>query len=160
MRRSWVAAVASWLVVVAIGSALVWAVISRVGDGLGATAGAPLTPSSVPSASAPSPSEPSTSGPSVPPASGPSSPTTPAGPEPQQATWQGRGGVVVAECTGAAIRQASVQPDPGYRVEVGNPGPEELEVEFEGREDQEGSHSHVRAVCVAGAPRFSVETED
>lgn len=67
---------------------------------------------------------------------------------------------MVAECTGSAIRQASIQPDPGFRVEVGNPGPEELEVEFEGREDQEGSHAHVRAVCVAGAPRFSVEIED
>lgn len=67
---------------------------------------------------------------------------------------------MVAECTGAAIRQASVQPDPGFRVEVGNPGPVELEVEFEGREDEEGSHAHVHAVCVAGVPKFSVETED
>ncbi len=51
MRRSFAAVVVSWLVVVAIGSALVWAVISRVGDGLGTTAGSPLAPSSSPSSS-------------------------------------------------------------------------------------------------------------
>ena len=196
MRRSFVAVVVSWLVVVAIGSTLVWAVISQVGDGLGTTSGSPLAQSSTPSSSvslagpspsrshrtpssaSSSPSSPpsSSSSSSSPPSSGasasgtspsgpsssgpPSPPASTQGPEPRRATWQGLGGTVVAECTGPAVRQASVQPDPGFRVEVGNPGPEELEVEFEGREDEEGSHTHVRAVCVGGIPKFSVQTED
>ncbi|MDO9497383.1 MAG: hypothetical protein Q7J48_16900 [Nocardioides sp.] len=177
MRRSFVAVAAAWLVVVAIGSTLVWAVISRVGDGLVTTADssvAPSTSSPTPSRTpspkpsrtpSPKPSRtpstsPTTSPPSSPVSSPPvSSPPSSAAPVSRSATWQGLGGVVVAECTGDAIRTLSVLADPGFRVEVGNPGPEQLEVEFEGREDEEGSESKVRAVCVAGAPQFSAETE-
>jgi hypothetical protein len=174
MRRSFVAVVAAWLVVVAIGSTLVWAVISRVGDGLVTTADSSVAP---PSTSSPAPSRtptrtpsptpsrtpstsPTTSPPSSPGSSPPASPPpSSAAPESRSATWQGLGGMVVAECTGDAIRKLSVLADPGFRVEVGNPGPEQLEVEFEGREDEEGSESKVRAVCVAGEPQFSAETE-
>lgn len=168
MRRSFVAVVVSWVVVVAIGSTLVWAVISHVGDGLvttadtprsSSTSGASRTPSTAPTRASTAPGK--TESPSVKPSvTPPGDPSSSAAPQPQRATWQGLGGTVVAECVGGAVRQVSVQPDPGFRVEVGNPGPEELEVEFEGREDEEGSSSHVRAVCVSGAPRFTAETDD
>lgn len=169
MRRSFVAVVAAWLVVVAIGSTLVWAVISRVGDGLVTTADSSATSSTSSPAPTRTPtrtpsrtpsSSPTTSAPSSPVSSPPASPPpSSAAPESRSATWQGLGGMVVAECTGDAIRKLSVLADPGFRVEVGNPGPEQLEVEFEGREDEEGSESKVRAVCVAGEPQFSAETE-
>ena len=192
----------SWLAVVAVGSTLVWTVISQVGDGL-VTAAAPRTGSSAPadpgstnspsaqpsgtpsrkpsaqpsrepsgqppvqpsgqpsvqpggrSTNVPDPSPPESSPPpSSPPESSPPAVTV------QRATWDGVGGSVAAECRGSAISLVAAQPDEGYRAEVKNAGPEELEVEFEGREEESGSGAEVSAQCVSGLPRFEVETED
>lgn len=162
--------VVAWLAVVLVGSALVWTVIARAGQDLvsaqdpvvatsgpGATRTTPRRPSPRSSSSSPSSSAPTAS-------STPSTPTTPTtsappAPVPQRRTWQGRGGVVVAQCDGSAISLQSAQPDTGYAVDVSNDGPEELEVEFEGREDESGSHSAVTARCVDGVPVFDAQVE-
>lgn len=133
----------SWVLVVAVGSTLVWAVISRAGDGV---------------VSASPPVVGSTSNPG----SGPSSPgpkPSPNASAPVRRTWQGVGGVVVAECLGAEISRVSSTADVGFATEAKETGPERLRVEFEGREDESGSHSEVLAVCVAGVPQFETATE-
>ncbi|WP_309649091.1 hypothetical protein [Nocardioides sp.] len=214
----------SWLAVVAVGSTLVWTVISHVGDGLvtvpeprpgasgsvvaggvgdppgrspgrspssrpGQTIGPSARPSADPSAAPssgstdpsqaespadssapvtppvsstalPTPQDPSESS-SEPASPGPATPpSTPSAPTPRRATWQGLGGTVEAECRGSAISLVAAQPTEGFRAEVKKAGPEELEVEFEGREEESGSGSQVSARCQGGEPRFSAETED
>jgi hypothetical protein len=64
---------------------------------------------------------------------------------------------VVAECRGAAV-SGSAQPASGWRVEVDDNGPGRLRVELE----SVGGESRVRveAVCAAGTPDFSVDTDD
>lgn len=175
--------VLAWLVVVAVGSTLVWAVISRAGErivasddplvatsGTSASQAAKPEPTASASKSEPTPSTatppptsststpPATSGTSRPPSS-PSSPRTPPALELERRTWQGPGGLVVAQCKGTTISRVSLLPDNGYQVELKNDGPEELEVEFEGREDESGSSASVHAVCVDGAPVFESEIE-
>jgi hypothetical protein len=155
--------VAAWLVVVLVGSTLVWAVISRAGkdvvaaqDPVVATTGpgpTRTTASSSPPVSSHSPS----SRPSHP-SSAPGSSTPPA-PTYEQRTWQGVGGQLVAQCDGSAISLQSAQPDIGYAFDVKNGGPEELEVEFEGREDESGSQSTVTARCEGGVPVFDAQVE-
>ena len=66
---------------------------------------------------------------------------------------------MVAECAGSVISLVSASADTGFRAEVGNRGPEELEVEFEGREDESGKHAKVRGECAGGTPRFTSEVE-
>ena len=80
----------------------------------------------------------------------------------ERRTWQGLGGLVVAQCKGTTISRVSLLPDNGYQVELKEDGPDELEVEFEGREDESGSSSSVRAVCADGVPVFEseIETDD
>ena len=182
--RSVLVAVLSWLTVVAVGSTMVWAVISHAGEGLVTTSeatprssqsspaipGATFLPSpsnrpTVPATEPPSsPASPSTqsspSSPSTPDGpSSPSSPSTPDVPQSRSAIWQGVGGTVVAECTGSSINLVSASPDAGFRAVVSNPGPQELEVEFEGREDEAGRHAQVRATCGGGVPRFTSQVE-
>lgn len=65
----------------------------------------------------------------------------------------------MAQCDGSTISRVSLLPNNGYQVELKNDGPEELEVEFEGREDESGSSSSVHAVCVDGVPVFESESE-
>jgi hypothetical protein len=67
--------------------------------------------------------------------------------------------VVTARCRGAAVSLVAAQPDPGFAVEVGDRGPEALEVKFEGREDEGDRRTELRAVCAAGVPRFAAQTE-
>jgi hypothetical protein len=69
------------------------------------------------------------------------------------------GGLVVAQCDGDAISFQSAQPDTGYAFDLKNGGPEELEVEFEGREDESGTSSSVTARCVDGVPVFDSQVE-
>ncbi|MCW2766117.1 MAG: hypothetical protein JWO11_2076 [Nocardioides sp.] len=189
VSRAALVGVATWLVVVAVGSTLVWVVISRAGAGVVSSDqtafGSSTSPAPQPSSSAPSkdPSKSSSGRPSqqptvtTSPSESPTGPASPAGgasgpatqpatsaPEPpppvtaRRATWQGPGGRVVAECRGASVSLASAQPNGGYAIDVGDRGPEQLEVEFEGRDS--GAKFHVTAVCSGGAPRFSVESEN
>lgn len=145
----------SWVLVVALGSTLVWTVISRAGDGVVSATppvvGATSSPGAEPSSPGPEPSSQSASAPST----QSNSPTTPA---PVRRTWQGLGGFVVAQCLGAQISLVSATADAGFATDATETGPERLQVEFEGREDESGSHSEVRAVCVDGVPQFENAT--
>lgn len=156
--RTLVLGALSWVLVVAVGSTLVWTVISRAGDGVVSSSspvvGATSSPGAEPSSPGPEPSSQSPSGPSAPSAQS-NSPTTPA---PVRRTWQGVGGVVVAECLGPQISLVSAQADLGFVAEAKETGPERLRIEFDGREDESGSHSEVLAVCVAGVPQFENAT--
>lgn len=171
--------VLAWVVVVVVGSSVVWGVVSRVGRDA-APASAPLAsaPSSAPSATAGSsrpsvrPSARTSQRPSSRPSAAPSSrpatsapattsPPTPPAPTSVQRTWSGAAGVVVAACRGTSVSLVRAVPSAdGYRVEVTDRGPRRLRVEFEGREEQEGSDTRVEATCVGGEPRFSVSAED
>jgi hypothetical protein len=51
----------------------------------------------------------------------------------------------------------SAQPDDGWRVEVKEPGPEEVEVRFQGVDDSSGRGTRVVAVCATGLPAFRVD---
>lgn len=74
-------------------------------------------------------------------------------------TWVGAAGRVTASCTGAKVALGSASPSNGWRVEVGNRGPEEVEVKFE-QQRSEGAEIHVGARCGAGEPRFQVGGDD
>ena len=149
---------AAWLVIVAVGSTAVWLVISRAGEDVGATSRAPLRAGATASAA---PSHPGTERPG-PVRSSPAlpSPAPPTSPPERTRTWQGVGGVVTARCRGETVRLAAAQPDPGFAVDVADRGPDSLEVTFEGREDEGDRKTELRAVCVAGVPRFTAQGED
>lgn len=165
--RGAVLLVGAWLVVVTGGAVLTWAVISRAGDGVagppvvaastprtspapsdGATGRPQPSPSSPPPATSPTPSTPSTP---------PTSPGTTAPVEPVRRTWQGEGGVVVAECTGPTVRLVGAQPASGWKVEVDDTGPNRVRVEFEGSDER--TRVRVEAGCAGGAPAFSVDVD-
>ena len=142
--RTVVSAVVAWLVVVAVGSTVVWLVISRAGDGISPAA----TPSIAPSTPQPSTDRPSS----------PSSPS-PTGPTTERRTWQGAGGLVTVECRGATISLVSTSADAGFVVEPESRGPDEVRVGFEGQGD-EGRDTSVRAHCEGGTPVFEAQTND
>jgi len=140
------AAIVAWLLVVAGVSTLVWVVISRAGNELVApqqplvaTAGSGGQTPSASSSPATSPARPSTV---------------------ERRTWEGTGGMIIAACDGRAVRLVSAQPLDGFHADLKNDGPEELEVEFEGREDQSGSDVTVVGRCVSGVPEFVSQVDD
>jgi hypothetical protein len=61
---------------------------------------------------------------------------------------------VVVTCAGATAALRAATPSDGYRVEVGDRGPHEIEVTFKGP-----AETQVKARCRAGAPAFAVETD-
>lgn len=73
-------------------------------------------------------------------------------------TWSGSGGRLTVSCTGARAALVSASPADGWRVEIGDRGPDEVEVEF--KQGEEGAETHVKSRCSAGEPRFSVEEDD
>ena len=74
----------------------------------------------------------------------------------QTKTFAVTGGTVAAACTGSAISLRSAQPADGWRVEVGDRGPEHLEVKFRSG-DQE---TEVEVHCSAGVPVLSGDGSD
>jgi hypothetical protein len=148
------AAIAAWLVVVAGVSTLVWFVISRAGGQLVA----PQQPLVATSEQAGQPRAPA--GPSAQPSDQPSDPPSAQPPTGERRTWQGSAGLVIAVCDPGGVRLVSAQPIDGFHAEVKEAGPEELEVEFEGREDESDGDVTVVARCSAGVPGFTVEAED
>ena len=86
-----------------------------------------------------------------------SAPSGSTGTSASRRTWSGTGGSVVVECTGSRIRLVAAQPDGGFAVEVGNRGPQAVEVAFHGRGEEE-RESEVHAVCAGGTPRFAAES--
>lgn len=208
-RRTFVVAALAWVLVVTLGSGLVWAVVSRAGEGVGSAA-APLgaddgTPDlgratqAVGQATAGPSSQHShdddhgkhhgsgddkpgddhggggghaTSGPSGDSSPGgtggtgstggsgstrSSSPAPDPGPTPVSDTWTGSAGSVKVTCTGATIAYDSALPANGYRFEVGDKGPEHVEVEFENTSTER--QTKVVATCSSGAPAFRTETD-
>jgi len=141
-------AVAAWLVVVAGVSALVWVVISRAGDELAAPQQPLVARTEQPTAS-----------PSTSPSPSPS-PSLDPGQGEQRASWQGSAGLIIAACDGSGIRLVSAQPTDGFHAEIKDGGPDELEVEFEGREERSGSDVTVVAHCVSGVPTFRTQDEE
>lgn len=206
----------AWLLVVAVGSAVVWTVISHAGDELVASASPSLqaatpTPTEVDSATpTPTPQEPQETRkptliksksptPSPTPATPSLTPesvdeTTPspstAVPSPEQpsndpsddgdrdgddgkwdddgddsppplirATWQGAGGLVIAECQGWAISLVGAPADSGYHVEVWSSGPRRIRVNFE-VQDGSGARTEVFGACYRGNPKFFARPGD
>jgi hypothetical protein len=165
VSRSVLVAVAAWVLVVALGSTLVWAVISRAGDGV-VTADSPT--SADPTTETTGPTQRPTTRPTItddptsddptsepPPATGSTAP--PAATTAVRRSWQGLGGTVTVTCRGAAVSLDSAQPDSGFTIEVHERGPERVEVRFEGRGEEDDSKSRVRATCRAGVPVFEVD---
>ena len=125
------------------------------------------TPTPSPSALASDPtSAPSTASTPATPPSSPAASSSTAGPkpsptaaEPKVGTWQGAAGSVTVQCVGSRISLVSATPNDGWRVEVDERGPAEVEVEFKtGGEDER--EVKVRARCVGGAPKFTVESDE
>ena len=131
--------VAAWLIVVTAGAGLVWAVISRAGEGVASS-----TPSTQPTL------EPPRAGGSQAPPSG-----TPGEESGNRRTWRGAAGYVTAECAGSAISLTAAQPADGYKVEQDDRGHDEFRVEFETLDER--SRTRVEAACQDGAPVFEVD---
>ena len=130
--------VAAWLFVVTAGAGLVWAVISRAGEGVSSS-----TSSTQPAL------EPPRAGGQAPPSG------TPGEESGNRRTWRGAAGYVTAECTGSAISLGAAQPADGYKVEQDDRGSNELRVEFETLDER--SRTRVEAACQDGLPVFEVD---
>lgn len=165
-----------WCGVVAVVATLVWAVISRAGQGvvpvtqpqadvtgslpvpdgedrppLRTSPGVTLSPRPSPS---PSPGTTPVSPPtSTSPSSTSSPPSSPAGPVVQRRSWSGAAGHVVAECRGRSAELVSAFPNPGWRYVIGSRGPAQVKVRFVRTSGDDTSVS-VDARCVLGVPRF------
>lgn len=136
------------------------------GSASGGGDGSPATPPTAdPTKGQPSTGSTLTPEPDPPPSDDPP-PSSPAPDQAVRATWQGAAGTVVASCTGARISLVAAQPNSGWRVEVGDRGPEELSVHFELSEDEDGEDDRlssrllgqeveIRAQCSRGRPSFS-----
>jgi hypothetical protein len=61
-------------------------------------------------------------------------------------------------CTGDTIRLVTSSPNPGFRVELDETGPDKVRVEFENTDDER--NTRVEATCDSGVPTFEAETED
>ena len=136
-----VVTVVAWFVVVTLGSTLVWTVISRAGKQVESQ-------------------EPLVATAQQGPRTAPTDTKKPSPSSAQRRTWEDLGMLLGAECDGAAIRLVSASPADGYAVTTKDDGPDELEVEFEGREDEEGTSVTVTARCVGGVPAFTSTTQD
>ena len=140
-------AVGAWLLVVTGGAVLVWTVISQAGEGV---AGAPP----VVQAGSSDPSGRPSSTQSSPGGTPSSDPTASSGAV--RGTWNGAGGVVIAECSDGAITLVSTYPDSGWKYEVDERGPASVRVEFETSDEE--TRVRVEGVCADAAPSFSVDT--
>lgn len=183
-------AVVAWTLLVLVCSTGVWGVIRTAGTGVTTSPEVPSTitsaapspgrattsPRSNPSTTArrPSPTREATPSPTPPPAN-PGKPVEPdeadeaddpRAPQSQEPTevrrtWQGTAGAVVASCRGATITFHGAQPNSGWRVEVGNRGPQEIEVhfsKFQGEDEGKGE-VELKAHCAGGQPRFSTSDD-
>jgi hypothetical protein len=64
---------------------------------------------------------------------------------------------VGAACTADRITVTGAAPSPGWRIQVRDTGPEEVDVVF--TRDDDGGEVEVHAACVDGQPRFEVADE-
>lgn len=65
---------------------------------------------------------------------------------------------MTVECRGAAASLVSAIPDSGFGVEIDKRGPDRVEVEFEGRGEND-ARSRIGSSCVGGAPRFATDID-
>jgi hypothetical protein len=165
--RSLATGVAVWLLVVAVGSAVVWAVISRAGEGV-VSSEAPVTPATEQPEQPEQPERPGetddpTQSASTDPTAGPTGPSSappadgPPDPEPVRRTWVGVGGQVTVECQGSAASLASLIADSGFGFEIDDRGPDRVRVEFEGRGDNDDQRSRIESWCADGIPTFETD---
>jgi hypothetical protein len=147
--RSTVIGATVWLAVVLVCSTLVWAVISRAGEGVTAD----QTPTRGQTTSTPRDASTPTKPPPTSPKGTPSSPDAAV-----ERTWSGTGGVVVVVCRGAAAELGPASPDTGFAIEVDETGPRRVQVEFEGQGDNDAK-TRVRAWCVDGESTFEVDSD-
>lgn len=148
VRRT-VLSVVLWCLVVAAGSSLVWVIISGAGQDFAGQDRA------LPGTSAPVvvPSSASTKG-----SSAATQTSTDAA---VSTTWSGSAGVVTTRCNGTRITLVRALPSAdGYVVEVKDRGPDEVDVEFEGRGDETVPETRVLARCVNGTPKYDAQNED
>lgn len=148
VRRT-VLSVAAWCVVVAVGSSLVWAIISRAGQDF-------VNPDRVVPGTSESVAEPPSTT-----TKGTSAATEASSDTAVSTTWSGSAGVVTTRCSGTRIALVRALPSAdGYVVEVKDRGPDEVDVEFEGRGDETVPETRLRAHCVNGRPEYDAQVED
>ncbi len=68
--------------------------------------------------------------------------------------WQGTAGSVVTTCRGSTLEFDAAQANAGWRIEVGDRGPREVEVHFQ--RDGDGGEVEVKARCSGGVPDYDV----
>ncbi len=131
-----------WVIVVAVSATSVWLVIERAGTRVTSQPAPQMPAGTVAATPRPDP--------------GRATATTP-GPVAVQGSWSGPGGRVTATCRSREIQLDAAVPANGFTVEIGNRGPDTLEVELhQSRGDREFK---IRGVCRGGAPVFTVEEE-
>jgi len=152
-----------WLAIVAIVSAITWFLIDAAGRDVLTSGQASTLPTAGGNASQDTPSgTPGGDRTSSPGTASPRSTATPDTTAPvvpgtvQVRAWQGAAGTVVARCAGSAVTLQSATPTDGWRIEVKERGPREIEVEFEQNGGSEG-RTRVDGGCAGGVPRFVVD---
>lgn len=153
--------VAVWSLVVALGSTLVWVVISRAGEGVVSSSGTPAATFTDQPSSPVTSTEPSGSPSTQPPASvstNPSPTSTPQTVTPVRRTWQGVGGQVTVECRGSAASFVNAIPNSGFGFEIDDRGPRRVRVELEHGGD--GGRSRIEASCLDDTPIFEVDVDE
>jgi hypothetical protein len=178
---------AIWLAAVVGVSATAWVAIDRAGRditnvNIKTMAPAPIIPPTIaprPTSTPPMPSATARRSVAPPPATRPSSLTTPApaptpaptptptpprtasarhgrtpGPTPQDRAIRVTGGLVSVRCTGTAIRLRIAQPEFEWRVHVDSPRSGLIVVTFGMGDEESQLRTQVTAVCTKGAPVF------
>jgi type IV secretory pathway VirB10-like protein len=168
---------AVWVIVVALAAVVVWSAISRAGAHVTNQAALrvpnntvtptplPPTPGTTPHATPPATPLPSPAASSFPTPRSTSRST--ARPTPRETTtedpapvavqgsWSGEAGRVSATCRAQRISLDAAVPADGFTVEIGNRGPETLEIEF--KQNQGDREFSVKGTCRSDGPRFTVE---
>ncbi len=159
-----------WILIVAAATVSVWSAISRAGAHVTNPA-APKLPTSTAVTPTPEPTPEATprasqATPLPTPRTTPRATSRPthretttgtAGPAAVQGSWSGQAGRVTATCRGQRIKLDAAVPADGFTVQIGNRGPETLEIEFH-RTRGEGEFK-VKGTCRSGGPQFVVEED-
>jgi hypothetical protein len=74
-----------------------------------------------------------------------------------QGSWSGQAGRVTATCRAQRISLDAAVPADGFTIEIGNRGPETLEIEF--KQNQGDREFSVKGTCRSDGPRFTFEQD-
>lgn len=160
-------AVAAWLGVVVIASAVAWFAIGRAGSevldpaaqqvttpGTGTTTDPSATTPGTTTSTAPPTSAPPTTAP--PTSAPPSTSSAPPAATPVDKVVTVSGGQAGFRCTGTALSLRFAQPATGWSVRTGaSDGGATVRVEFE----SDGGRTRLEAACASGGPSVSVEED-